>query len=98
MFNKVDMVFLVSRRSSLSHVFMGILGIFFLVQTGLSQQEFDGDKDYTINLENTDLQELIRFVADATGSTIRINFVRRRIEYLPSSGRGMTTVKSAIPI
>ena len=73
MFNKVHTVFLVNRRSSLSHVFMGILGIFFLVQTGLSQQEFDGDKDYTINLENTDLQELIRFVADATGSTIVVD-------------------------
>ena len=46
MFNKVHTVFLVNRRSSLSHVFMGILGIFFLVQTGLSQQEFDGDKDF----------------------------------------------------
>ena len=73
MFNKVHTVFLVNRRPSLSHVFMGILGIFFLVQTGLSQQEFDGDKDYTINLENTDLQELIRFVADATGSTIVVD-------------------------
>ena len=67
------MVFLVNRRSNFSHVFIGILGLFFLVQTGLSQPEYDGDKDYTINLENTDLQELIRFVADATGSTIVVD-------------------------
>ena len=73
MFNKVNMIFLINRRSNFSHVLIGILGLFFLVQTGLSQPESDGDKDYTINLENTDLQELIRFVADATGSTIVVD-------------------------
>ena len=67
------MVFRVNRRSNFSHILIGLLGLLFLVQTGLSQPESDGDQDYTINLENTDLQELIRFVADATGSTIVVD-------------------------
>ncbi len=67
------MFFFVNRRSNVSHVLIGILGLFFLVQSGLSQPESNADKGYTINLENTDLQELIRFVADATGSTVVVD-------------------------
>ncbi len=45
-------------------------------------------QDYTVNLKDTDIQELIKFVADATGKTIVVDpSVKGKVRVVSSQSR-----------
>ena len=47
--------------------------IMLLVATSLSSIQTVSAQEYTVNLQDTDIQELIKFVADVTGATIVVD-------------------------
>ena len=48
--------------------------VFVILGSTVSAQLFAADQDrWTVNFNNTDIRELIKFVADATGKTIIVD-------------------------
>jgi general secretion pathway protein D len=64
MLRLIDPVISLLRRRCLRGVLAVLLGCQLFIAGGVSAQ------DYTVNLNDTDIQEFIKFVADVTGTTI----------------------------